>query len=70
MEGLTLLLLMLIDFVVDNFWPILIISFMIGLVTKKSGGGCLDTISSGCGTIIGGIFTIILLLLILSYCGN
>ena len=70
MEGLIVLLWLLIDFVVDNFWPILIISFIIGLFTRNSGDGCLDTISSGCGTIIGGIFTIIVLLLILSYCAN
>ncbi|MDC0643994.1 hypothetical protein OAP32_00290 [Crocinitomicaceae bacterium] len=70
MEGLIVLLWSLIDFVVDNFWPILIVSFIIGLVTRKSGDGCLDTISSGCGAIIGGIFIIIVLLLILGYCAN
>ena len=70
MEGLARLFLILIDFVVDNFWPILIVSFIIGLVTRKSGDGWLDTISSGCGTITGGIFTVIVLLLILSYCAN
>ena len=59
---------LVIGFIVENFWPILIISFIIGLFTRKEGDGCVDTISSGCGAIISGVIFLIIVCFIISKC--
>ena len=46
---------------------IIIIAFIIGLLSRKKGDGFLDTLSSGCGTIV---FIIIIIAVVIFFIKN
>jgi preprotein translocase subunit SecG len=46
---------------------ILVVIFLVGLLSRSKGDNFLDTMGSGCGTIIGIIVILIIILLIIGY---
>lgn len=49
---------------------IVIVAFVIGLVTREKGDGVLDTLSSGCGAIIGLIFLGVIIIGVIAFLIN
>jgi H+/gluconate symporter-like permease len=46
---------------------IILVAFVIGLISREKGDGFLDTLSSGCSSILGFIFLMILIIAALLY---